>query len=281
MLKTKMAPASALLRPYIWAYGTTSGQVDSIPLVIPLPARPKQLLQFSFAERFQILRAGSTRRDVSPRVAVVGAQSCFRPGLSVLGRVDNFAIHFQPSGFNRLFGLPMTELTDAAFDAHAVLGPQVSALERELSDTAGFAERIQIAEKHLIRLIELRDRPDAVAITANALFACHGALSVAVMATHCGMSARHFERRFLAQVGMSPKLYGRIVRFNAALDHKLQWPTHSWCRIATDQDYYDQMHLVHDCQAFTGESPSRFLTRLSGAPAFNAFYATENRARQD
>lgn len=280
MLKTTMAPASVLLRPYVWAYGTTSGQVDSIPVVVPLPARPKQLLQFSFAERFQILRAGSARGDDSPRVALVGAQSRFRPGLSVLGRVDNFAIHFQPSGFGRLFAIPMTTLTDAAFDAHAVVGPWVSALERELGDTAGFAERIRVAEKHLIRLIEPRDGPDPVALTANALFACHGALGVAAMASRCGLSARQFERRFLAQVGLPPKLYGRIVRFNAALDHKLRLPTHSWARIAADQDYYDQMHLVHDCRAFTGESPSRFLARLGGAPAFNAFYATD-RPRQD
>jgi hypothetical protein len=43
MLQTKMAPSSAVLRPYVWPYGTT-GRVDSLPLVIPLPARPKQLL---------------------------------------------------------------------------------------------------------------------------------------------------------------------------------------------------------------------------------------------
>jgi hypothetical protein len=51
MLQTKMAPSSAVLRPYVWAYGMTTGRVDSVPLVIPLPARPKQLLTFFFADR--------------------------------------------------------------------------------------------------------------------------------------------------------------------------------------------------------------------------------------
>jgi hypothetical protein len=117
MLQTKMAPSSTVLRPYVWAYGMTTGRVDSLPLVIPLPARPKQLLTFFFADPYCIHRPGSDHGNASPRVTVVGPQTHARAGLSVCGRIDNFTIHFQPSGFNRLFGIPMTELTDAACDA--------------------------------------------------------------------------------------------------------------------------------------------------------------------
>ena len=101
------------------------------------------------------------------------------------------------------------------------------------------------------------------------------------MATDSGLSPRQFERRFLAQVGVPPKLYARIIRFNAALDDKLRCPSRAWSRIATDQDYYDQMHLVHDCRAFTGETPSRFLARLDGLPEFHTLFASENRPRHE
>ena len=122
---------------------------------------------------------------------------------------------------------------------------------------------------------------DPVAIAANSLFASNGIHRVSAMATDSGLSPRQFERRFLAQVGVPPKLYARIIRFNAALDHKLRCPSPAWSRIANDQDYYDQMHLVHDCRAFTGESPSRFLAHLEGLPAFHTFFATPNRARHE
>ena len=281
MLQTKMAPASAVLQPYVWAYGMTTGRVDSVPLVIPLPARPKQLLMFFFADRYCVHRPGSDHREAAPRVTVAGPQTCPRAGLSVFGRIDNFTIHFQPSGFNRLFGIPMTELTDAVCDAHAVIGPEIPALEHELGDTPGFAERIQLIEKRLTRLLGSHDRPDAVAITANSLFASNGIHRVSAMAAFSGLSPRQFERRFLAEVGVPPKLYARIIRFNAALDHKLRSPSRAWSRIAIDQHYYDQMHLVHDCRAFTGESPSKFLSQLDGLPAFHTFFATENRPRHD
>jgi AraC-like DNA-binding protein len=199
--------------------------------------------------------------------------------LSVRGRFDNFTIHFQPSGFNRLFGIPMTELTDGAYDAYAVIGPQVSTLEHELGDASGFVERIRLIEKRLMRLVSCHGRPDSVAVAANALFATNGIDRVSVMAADSGLSTRQFERRFLAQVGVPPKLYARIIRFNAALDDKLRCPSRGWSRIANDRDYYDQMHLVHDCRAFTGESPARFLARLDGLPAFHTLFAAENRPR--
>jgi transcriptional regulator GlxA family with amidase domain len=120
-----------------------------------------------------------------------------------------------------------------------------------------------------------------VAIAANNLFASNGIHRVAAMATDSGLSPRQFERRFLAQVGVPPKLYARIIRFNAALDHKLRCPSHTWSRIAIDQDYYDQMHLVRDCRAFTGESPSRFLAQLDVLPEFHTLFAPENRPRHD
>src|SRR5690348_14763417 len=98
MLQTKMSPSSAVLRPYVWAYGMTTGRVQSAPLLVPLPARPKQLLTFSFADRYRSLRPGSGQHDdASPRVTVVGPQTHARPGLSVFGQIDNFTIHFQPS----------------------------------------------------------------------------------------------------------------------------------------------------------------------------------------
>jgi AraC-like DNA-binding protein len=276
-----MAPSSAALRPYVWAYGMTTGRVDSGPLVVPLPARPKQLLTFFFADRYRILRLGHGDSDASPRVTVVGPQTHSGAGLSVIGRIDNFTIHFQPSGFSRLFGIPMTELTDAVCDAHAVIGPAISALEHELGDTPGFADRIQLVEKRLILRLGFDRRPDPVALAANSLFSSNGIDRVSAMASESGLSVRQFERRFLAQVGVPPKLYARIIRFNAALDHKLRCPGCAWSRIATDQDYYDQMHLVHDCLAFTGESPSRFLAHLEDLPEFHTLFAAENRPRHD
>jgi hypothetical protein len=77
--------------------------VNCGPLIVPLPARPKQLLTCFFADRYRILHSACGQSDVSPRVTVVGPQTHSRAGVSVFGRIDNFTIHFQPAGFSPLF----------------------------------------------------------------------------------------------------------------------------------------------------------------------------------
>jgi transcriptional regulator GlxA family with amidase domain len=70
---------------------------------------------------------------------------------------------------------------------------------------------------------------------------------------------RQFERGFVNQVGMRPKLYSRIARFEAALDRKARSAAKSWTDVAHELGYHDQMHMVHDFQDFTGETPGKAL----------------------
>jgi len=275
MLQTTMARPSAVLRPFVWAYGTIVGTLHSEPLRIPLPARPKQLLTFSFADPYRVLCPDSHEAHPSPRVTVAGPQTYARAGLSAFGTIDNFTIHFQPAGFHRLFGIPMMELTDAAYDAYGVIGAQLPRLEDELACACGFGKRVEVAERCLVGMLDRHADPDPIAYAANVLFRRGGLQGVSGMAAEVNLSSRQFERRFLAQVGISPKLYARIIRFNAALDSKLRSPCRSWTRVANEHEYYDQMHLLRDCRAFTGESPERFLARLAPLPAFHAFYTTD------
>jgi transcriptional regulator GlxA family with amidase domain len=76
------------------------------------------------------------------------------------------------------------------------------------------------------------------------------------------LGIRQFERRFIQQVGMRPKLFARITRFEAALESKARFATRSWTEVAHDFGYYDQMHMVHDFAEFTGGTPTETLTQL-------------------
>ena len=55
---------------------------------------------------------------------------------------------------------------------------------------------------------------------------------------------------------MSPKLYARVVRFEAALKRKKQAPGLRWTDVAHEMGYHDQMHMVHDFALLAGATPS-------------------------
>ena len=281
MLRTRLAPASAALRPYVWCFGQSEGLVSEHPLIVPLPARPKQVLMFFFRDRYRIHLHASRLCETSPQSVVVGPQTYHRLDLSVSGNIDAFTIHFQPSGFHHLFGVPMTELKDATYDGHAVIGDGLAMLEQQLASAARFEERIRVAERYLVGRLRNLPSLDLVGIAANALFANNGLTSVAALAANSGLTLRQFERRFVAQVGVAPKRYARIIRFNAAVDRKLACPNRTWTEISHELHYYDQMHLVHDFHDLAGDSPTQLLARLDGVPEFRTLFATEKRPHRN
>src|SRR5947208_2551272 len=117
-----METPSSDLRPFVWSYGHTQGVIVDEPVRVPLPARPKQVLMFFFQDRYVVHRHDTGVCETPPRSIVVGPQTSYRLDLAILGIVDVFTVHFQPSGFHHLFGTPMSELTDESYDAEGVIG---------------------------------------------------------------------------------------------------------------------------------------------------------------
>ena len=97
---------------------------------------------------------------------------------------------------------------------------------------------------------------------AQELHRKNGLATVAALASAADLSVRQFERRFRQEIGMSPKFYARVVRFEAALRVKAVQPNMLWTDIAHTLGYFDQMHMVHDFNRLSGESPSLICDQL-------------------
>jgi AraC-like DNA-binding protein len=119
-----------------------------------------------------------------------------------------------------------------------------------------------VATGFLLAQVARRNKPDAVAAMAKRFLQEPGALRIDEAAASADLSIRQFDRKFREQVGITPKLYGRIVRFQAALAAKLSGDECTWTAIAHEFGYYDQMHMVRDFHEFSGESPAQYLARL-------------------
>jgi AraC-like DNA-binding protein len=262
LMKLDCASPVAALHDYVRCFQQRQAHVAAGAVVYPIAARPQQILEFYLQERYRVRLCTSGVQDLVPRAVVVGPCTCRRAELVLHGRFDVFTIHFQASGFHRLFRVPMADLADRAYDAQSVIGPIVLEIEQRLAGASSFQERVRIAMDFLLRHLRERSSADAVSVIANRFLLERGALRVDDAAASAGLSARQFERRFTHQVGLPPKRYARIVRFNAALKAKITAPRRLWTDIAHDYGYYDQMHMVRDFETFTGESPATFVGRF-------------------
>ena len=202
-----------------------------------------------------------TRQDVCAS-ALVGAKTHRHVNLCLRGRVDAFTIAFRPGGIAALFGVPARELTDLDFDAFDVLGGAIHSFRDQLGEQTGIAERARIADRFLCaRLAEFSHSSAAIA-AARMIHRCNGSIQIAQLAGHAGLGIRQFERRFRHEIGVAPKLYARIVRFEAALRLKSAQPESRWSEIAYSLGYFDQMHMIHDFRHLSDETPTTIADQL-------------------
>jgi transcriptional regulator GlxA family with amidase domain len=90
-------------------------------------------------------------------------------------------------------------------------------------------------------------------------------IAIPRLAALSGLGARQFERQFRSTIGIAPKLYGRMLRFDRAMDLRLSAPGASWTAISQEAGYFDQSHMIRDFRAFSGDAPSEFLRQAEPA----------------
>lgn len=90
------------------------------------------------------------------------------------------------------------------------------------------------------------------------IFRQKGIVQIKQLTDKFHISRRWLEKQFAEQVGISPKEFARITRFNALLTSVEMTPSVSWSEIIEKFGYYDQSHLNRDFHEFTGQSPTEY-----------------------
>lgn len=165
---------------------------------------------------------------------------------------------FQPGALYRLTGIPAQELTNQYLDADVILTKDVNLVEEQLAYARDYREMIQIVEQYLRTHIK-KSRKEAHGVEAmGKLMIGNYSNTLDWYSKQICLCHRQFDRMFKERMGINPKLFLRIIRFDKAFRMKNQYPDKDWLSIAIDCGYYDYQHLVKDYKEFTGFTPTEF-----------------------
>ncbi len=249
----KQKPNPALL-PFIKEYWLLDlKQGSNLPLAVtPIP---EQCLYFYPRNLPTPIFDNQKLTKVLDNVLI--GQSLNRSALLVPDNYVMFKVLFQTGGLYRLFGTPMTLLAGNFFETVSVLGNPIHELRERISLANDFQTMIKATEDYLLKKAQ-NCKLDWLGIDKVLNQANFYQFSLDKLASEACLSPRQFERKFLERVGVSPKIYQRIVRFNQAMKLKNQFPHQKWIDITYACGYFDQMHLLRDFKQFTGEIPTSF-----------------------
>jgi transcriptional regulator GlxA family with amidase domain len=82
------------------------------------------------------------------------------------------------------------------------------------------------------------------------------------LAAACGLSLRQFERRFKQRIGIPPKIFARLLRFETLKSALIQDSARTLAWMASHSGYQDQAHAIHEFKLWAGCTPSAFLARV-------------------
>jgi AraC-like DNA-binding protein len=170
---------------------------------------------------------------------------------------------FRPFGFYRLFKTPIHLLNNNIIPLEAFLGIRTREFKERVLSAPADEDKIKVVDDFFLSLI--RQLPVAyrscIEYAQNRLLENNGLLNIDSLSSQSNISRRSLERYFSDNVGMPPKYFARVLRFNYAFSLKRANPALDWFDIIYDCGYFDQTHFIKDFKHFTGEPPTAFYSK--------------------
>jgi AraC-like DNA-binding protein len=192
-----------------------------------------------------------------PRGEVIGAMSKVGPA-SLGERSEMVGAYFRAAQAPLFTQVPARELTDRIVDLRDLPRTAYTGLAIELSETSGEESRLNLLESTLLKHMERRPGQAAavnVPGLARRILSRGGRLTVQILANAVGVSRQHLARLFRESVGVTPKLYNRLARFQAALAYAGCGNKVDWAQVAIEMGYFDQSHMIGEFREFSSLTP--------------------------
>lgn len=168
-------------------------------------------------------------------------------------------VAFHPTGTYRLLGIPMRTTVNNGLDATQFWGDEVKNILYVLRSTNSYDSMIETVSAFLQKKVTENVRAEeAIDIVTVKMLDPFNELSLEEWASMACLSLRQFERNFITRVGISPKVFIRIVRFEYSMKVKNESPGKSWAQLALECGYTDSAHLLKEFKAFAEFPPSSF-----------------------
>lgn len=166
-------------------------------------------------------------------------------------------VFFRPARVDSFLRIPISELTDCTVAIDDVWGTVGSRLPSEFCELDE-AARIDRLESILLKRLEWDRRREGaldIAALATSILRWRGRMTVDTMARVTGVSRQHLSREFRERIGVAPKLYSRLARFQSGLVYAGSRARVDWARVALDMGYVDQSHMIAEFREFGGLTP--------------------------
>jgi AraC-like DNA-binding protein len=226
-------------------------------------SRPLRRRELPSGDVVVILGFGpSIRVDDRPRSSFVAGLHGEHALTEHDGVQHGLQVDLTPLGAFQLFGPAEDGVPSQVVDLEEVLGREAPLLVERMHEQNGWEARFALLDSLLSkRLAERRPASPDVSWAWRRLTAAEGRVRIGELTEELRCSHRHLTTRFREQLGVAPKAFARILRFERAVRRLRREGGEGLAQIAHECGYYDQAHFNRDFRRFAGVTPTDLLSR--------------------
>jgi AraC-like DNA-binding protein len=192
-----------------------------------------------------------------PQLFLYGQTTQYTESKAISG-FRNIGVYFQPTALKSIFGIDANELTDQYIDINDLT---ITNITDQLSSKNTYQQRIELLSAFFTQQAD-RQKTESEKVNFATIKLQKGE-SLKNIQSKLNISERSLERHFKQQVGISPKLYARICRFQSALENLRKMKFEKLTDIAHQSDYFDQSHFIREFKGFAGTIPKQFMIQAN------------------
>lgn len=260
------SPKLATIVDYYWR--SVAKLSDSLIQDVPTPIM--QGMTFNLGGLKEEMVFADRKLEMDTHSYFFGQPMSHRLSLSNRYGIDILGVKLKPSAIYVLTGVDMHHLVDDIVPIEDVWPKaEVVALCETLHACWEVRSMVSTLEQFLMGKLKQREaliKDQRIMLTANGMEALRWTSMDDIKEFTC-FSERSLERHFKKRMGMSPKTYLRICRFNAVKARLDQKADCSWQELAFNSGYYDQSHFIKEFKHFSGRTPGEYLAGANAVPS--------------
>ena len=246
------------LSKYVDSLYCYSGETDGITQHLIPDGKTDLLLNFDSSIYIldSLSKKTSLTKSIFQGLRITPYTFEFGKSLNIIG------IRFLPFGLSVLFGIPEKEISASPVEANLIVGNKLKEIEEKVFYEPDINRKLKIIENWLFEcFVSTYESKISLPRKLESLNTSKGILKLNdVFETDANY--KKAQRTFREYIGISPKVYSRMLRFDSIHNDLRNLKTVDWMNIVAKYKFHDQSHLIQEFKFFTGTTPNDFISKI-------------------
>lgn len=171
-------------------------------------------------------------------------------------------VHFRPGGAYPFFDFPLNELNNLTIEMDTLWNKEIHDIREAILSTPMIEQKFRILESYFSEKGKRKSEPNLlIKYAVDQLMQSPEVWTIDKLTQKVGVTQKHLISLFKKYVGLTPKQFARICKFQKVIQLVEKQQQIEWTPIAYECGYYDQAHFIKEFKAFSGLNPSRYLVQ--------------------